>query len=571
LLYQALGFEIPQFAHLPMIMGPDGSRLSKRHGATSLTEYMGAGYLPEAMLNYFALLGWSTQDSQQLFKQDELIRKFSLEKCSKSSAMFDPQKLLWMNGEYIRSLSAEDLFRRSIPYLEKENLCHDGDDTARIQKAIALEQDKIKQLEDVPRLIKFLVTDEVEYEKDAVELWMSSDESLRLLSEIKNVLENLSDFSFKNIEETVRSFAKKKGIKTSQIFHPLRVAISGRTKGPSLFEMLAFLGKKRVIDRLSKAVPETAAKKKDTPDISNQPDQPDTSKKSVDPYFHNLLLSLYNSARRKQEEISALRCPTYQQKERASMPRKIMEMLLLKMEPTLTEDEKKLFLNLLKDAGSDLKEVMEHANISLQDQKLPPLTSHLFEGEIKIYVNKSVLSILTGDLIQMPVEAIISPDNTKLFMDRGVSSIVRLWGGERIREEAQKIIGKNAAVGSVVVTEAGELSCKYILHALIMEPRKETTRDNIRQALNGVFKKVTELGIKSIAFPAFGTATVKFPYDTCAKVMLESIIENMQKTDNLPLETVYLTLYNREAYGCFIQQFNLLNEVYGLKVERDAL
>lgn len=261
LLYRTLGLSLPQFAHLPMIMGQDGGRLSKRHGATSLTEYMKAGYLPEAMVNYFALLGWSTQDSQQLFQRDELIQKFSLERCSRSSSIFDPQKLIWMNGEYIRSLSVQDLVRRSLPWLKEENLFHEGDDSAGIEKAIKLEQEKIKRLDDVPRLIKFLVTDEIEYEKDAITQWMSSDESLVMLSELKDILENVTDFSSKNIEETVRSFAKKKGIKNPRIFHPLRVAVSGRTRGPSLFEMLSLLGRERVLTRLSNIRSVTGGKK----------------------------------------------------------------------------------------------------------------------------------------------------------------------------------------------------------------------------------------------------------------------------------------------------------------------
>lgn len=294
-------------------------------------------------------------------------------------------------------------------------------------------------------------------------------------------------------------------------------------------------------------------------------------KNTINPHLHNLLFSLYHSAKRKQEEISALRCPTHQQKERAGIPRKIIEMLLAKMEPRLNDEEKGLILNLLKDLGSDLKEVTDHAKINLQDHKLYRLVSHIFEGETKIQVNNTVLLIVMGDLIQMPVEAIVSPDNTKLFMDRGVSSIICLWGGKKIREEAQKIAGSSTAVGSVVVTEAGELPCNYILHAVIMEPRKETTRNNIRLAVEEVFKKIDELGIKKVAFPAFGTATVKFPYDTCAKVMLESIIENIQKRGESHPDAVFITLYNREAYGCFVEQFNLLNEVYRLNVEKDEI
>lgn len=292
-------------------------------------------------------------------------------------------------------------------------------------------------------------------------------------------------------------------------------------------------------------------------------------KPGVDQYLHNLVFSLFHSGQQNQEELSKIGNPTYQQKEKAAIPSRIMEMLLTKMEPRLTDEEKKFILNLLRDLGSGLK--LDHAKDSLQKHKLPGADSRVFEGKTRIQINKTLLLIIMGDLIKMPVEAIVSPDNTKLYMDHGVSSIILLWGGGKIREEAQKNVGGKLNIGSVVVTKAGELPFKYILHTVIMEPRKEITRDNIRKALEEIFKRVDELNIKKIAFPAFGTATVKFPYDTCARVMLEFLIKNIQKRQESPLETVFITLYNREAYGCFIEQFNLLNEVYQLTVEKDEI
>lgn len=293
-------------------------------------------------------------------------------------------------------------------------------------------------------------------------------------------------------------------------------------------------------------------------------------KTGMNPHLHNLFFSLYHSAKRKQEEFSKLKCPTYQQRDNASIPRKILEMLLSKMARNMSKEEDALLLSLLKDLGSDLKEVSEHTKVTLTDHTLYRLVSHIFEGETRIHINKKQLIIVMGDLIQMPVETIVSPDSTKMMMDRGIPSIIRLWGGEKIREEAQKIVG--VTIGSVIVTESGYLPYKFILHAAIMEPHKETTRDNIHKAIDNVFKKIDELNVKSVAFPAFGTATVKFPYDTCAKVMLDLIIRNMQKNPaNLAsgLEKVMITLYNREAYQCFINQFDVLNDIYQLKIEKD--
>lgn len=250
LLYRALKFDLPAFAHLSMILGPDGSRLSKRHGAASLDEYKADGYVPDALINYCALLGWATEDSQQLFTRDELIEKFSLERCSKSSSIFDPQKLVWMNGEYIRALSAEELTRMSMPWLKEAGYVHEDDPLERIQQIVGLEQEKIKLLKDVPGLVSFMLADDVQYQKEAVDTWLATPAAHKIIEEIKDLLHNVNEFSVPVIEQLVRNYAKANGIKTAAVFHPLRVAVSGRTKGPSLFEMIVFIGKERIVKRL---------------------------------------------------------------------------------------------------------------------------------------------------------------------------------------------------------------------------------------------------------------------------------------------------------------------------------
>ena len=288
---------------------------------------------------------------------------------------------------------------------------------------------------------------------------------------------------------------------------------------------------------------------------------------NVNPLFQNLASSLYQSARVKQEIFSKLKTPTYQQREMASLPRKILEMVLEKMDQSLSDDERNLLLNYLKDLGSDIESVKQHSKVTLTDNKLHRMVSHVFEGETRIKINNSLLVIVMGDLIQMPVEAIVSPDSTKMYMERGAPSIIRLWGGEKIHEEVAKIT--DITLGSVAVTEAGFLPYKYILHAAIMEPHKETTRDNIKAAIKEVFKKIDELKIKTFALPAFGTATVRFPYDICARVMLETIIQNIQKRAGSIPEKTIIALYNQEAYRSFIKQFDLFNEVYQFVVEKD--
>ncbi len=260
LLYEALGWEKPQFAHVPMILGSDGSRLSKRHGATSLEYYEKEGYLPEAMVNYLALLGWATEDSQQIFDIEELKEKFSLERCAKSAAIFDLQKLLWMNGEYIRKMEPDELTTEALPFIIKENLVQgDTDEEVKqwveniLTKAISLEQEKIKLLKDIPYLISYMLKEDLEnkdYEKEAKEKVLKVSGVKQILSDCRDRLARLEDFSEEKIEKEVRNYTKESGKKTSEVFHPIRVAVSGRTRGPGLFALLSFLGKERVLKRI---------------------------------------------------------------------------------------------------------------------------------------------------------------------------------------------------------------------------------------------------------------------------------------------------------------------------------
>jgi len=257
LLYRALGWdkEMPTFAHLSMILGPDGSRLSKRHGATSVQEYQQKGYLPEALRNYLALLGWSTEDSQDLFSFDELIQKFTVDRCVKSAATFDPQKLEWMNGEYIRKMSVRELTERALPFLRDAGLIQGDVEAMRpeLEKVIALEQEKIKLLTDVPKRIDIFLK-EVPYDPEAVEKFLRKPDVPALLEESIKAFEALDSFSAAATEEACKALAVRRGIKNGAVFHPVRVSVSGRTQGPSLFHMLELLGKGKSIDRIRKTI-----------------------------------------------------------------------------------------------------------------------------------------------------------------------------------------------------------------------------------------------------------------------------------------------------------------------------
>lgn len=252
-LYSALGWKPPQFAHLSMILGPDGTRLSKRHGATSVKEYEKSGYLPEALRNYLALLGWSTPDSQQIFAAGELESKFDLDGCQKNPATFDPVKLLWMNGEYIRQLSGEELLKRAVPFLRAAGVGLDQPEE-KLLKVVGIEQEKYKLLGDIPKLVDFFFSD-VEFDARAVEKVFHSKEAFKVLSGMREIYAGAQVFTEELLEKEARSFAKEQGLKAGQVFHPLRVAVSGRTEGPTLFKMLEYLGKEAVVRRIEKAIP----------------------------------------------------------------------------------------------------------------------------------------------------------------------------------------------------------------------------------------------------------------------------------------------------------------------------
>lgn len=266
-VFEAFGWKsLPQYAHISMIHGPDGTRLSKRHGATSIEEFQKAGYLPEVMLNYLALLGWSTSDSQQLFDPanhfEELVDKFELERCQRSPAVFDTEKLNWMNGVYIRKLTTAQLLERVWPFLARAGLVPASADAALkvyLEKALALEQEKLVVLSDAPVLIDFFIKENVEFDPESYEKVLKKDGAAEVLKGMSEKFARLSLFTAQETEAACRQYAEDHGLKAGQVFHPVRVAVSGRTKGPSLFHMLEVMEKKRVLDRIKVALQKLGA------------------------------------------------------------------------------------------------------------------------------------------------------------------------------------------------------------------------------------------------------------------------------------------------------------------------
>lgn len=261
-IFEAFGWtKMPVFAHISMIHGPDGSRLSKRHGATAVEEFQRNGYLPEVMLNYLSLLGWSTSDSQQLFNPanhfEELVQKFDLDRCQKSPAVFDMEKLKWMNGVYIRNLTRDQLLDRTWPFLVSAGLVTAAaDDKLKhyVHSALMLEQEKLVLLSDAPGLIDFFLHKEVQFDAESVEKVLKKEGAKKVLEGVSARFAALPTLTAENTEKACRDHAQENALKNGQVFHPVRVAASGRTKGPSLFHMLEVMGKQTVLDRMKAAL-----------------------------------------------------------------------------------------------------------------------------------------------------------------------------------------------------------------------------------------------------------------------------------------------------------------------------
>jgi len=256
MLFEAVGGKIPQFAHMSMTLGSDRTRLSKRHGATSVRFYKQEGYLPEAFFNYITLLGFGITEGKEIFTKEELISEFSIERCNKSNAVFDPEKLLWMNGYYIRNSTPERLFQLSLPFLKKACLVKEPlseEKKEEIKKLIYLHREKVKTLKEIPLWIDYFLTDEINYEEQCIKEYLGEN-SKKILSELLPYLEECSDFNKDLLESQLKKFFDEKKYKTKDVFHPLRVALSGRMKGPGIFELLEFLGKEKVIRRLKNIV-----------------------------------------------------------------------------------------------------------------------------------------------------------------------------------------------------------------------------------------------------------------------------------------------------------------------------
>ena len=250
LVAEALGFSPPVLAHVPMILGGDGKKLSKRHGAESLAEYRSRGYLPEAALNYLVRLGWSHGD-QEIFTREELVEKFSLEGLGKSPAVFDPRKFLWLNGRYVKDMPEEETARRVVPFMEREGFSPgDGD---RLGKVVSQLRERSETLGEMALQARCFFTDDFEYDPEAARKFLAPKNG-EILAELLPELRSVADFSAEGVRGGFERVMERSGLGLGKVAQPARVALTGGSRSPGIFEVAEILGRDAVARRLERAL-----------------------------------------------------------------------------------------------------------------------------------------------------------------------------------------------------------------------------------------------------------------------------------------------------------------------------
>lgn len=249
LIYQALGLNPPLFGHLPMIHGADRTKLSKRHGATAVIEYRKDGYLPQAMVNYLARLGWGYKD-EEIFTPDDLVAKFDLKDVSKSAAIFNPEKLLWLNQQYMMKESNENLLELARPFLDPAAAAFSRDPLLNVAEIF---KPRAKTLVEMGEQSRFLFAEAIEPDPEAAKKFLTPETKI-LLSELVRKLRDLAAFNESEIESVFRQIVEAKGIKLGKVAQPVRVALTGKTVSPGLFEIMVILGKEKTLARIESAL-----------------------------------------------------------------------------------------------------------------------------------------------------------------------------------------------------------------------------------------------------------------------------------------------------------------------------
>ena len=255
IFYEALGLRIPRFGHMPLILGPDGAKLSKRHGGVSVAEYKAEGFLPEALANYLILLGWTPPGEKEILTLAEAVKLFEIERMNSVQAKFDIQKLKWMNGEYIAHKPAAELMTLLDRQLKADGFDPDRVPASKRAALAELYRVRIKTLREFGELADFAFKDDFAVDEDGRRKHLEPAESRTLLALFVSRLEGLADFSHDRIEALCRDLAQEKNIKAASLIHPARMAVSGKTRGAGLFELMELLGRETVIRRMKDALP----------------------------------------------------------------------------------------------------------------------------------------------------------------------------------------------------------------------------------------------------------------------------------------------------------------------------
>ena len=250
-LYHALGHTLPQFAHVPLILGTDKARLSKRHGATSVTAYRDMGYLPEAVINYLVRLGWSHGDDE-IFSREELIQEFSLENVGKSAGVFNPEKFLWLNSHYLKSRPLEQLASEIVPFIEAKGYPVPKE-TDWLEKMITTLKERAKTLAELVEQAHFYLSDDISIDEKAAKKFFTSDIAAPLSGLIQK-LSKLDDFRESTVQQAFAEVLEQTGLSMGKLAQPVRVALTGSTVSPGIHEVIAVLGKERTLKRLNAAL-----------------------------------------------------------------------------------------------------------------------------------------------------------------------------------------------------------------------------------------------------------------------------------------------------------------------------
>ncbi|HEX6036508.1 glutamate--tRNA ligase [Longimicrobium sp.] len=256
LLYQALGAPVPAFAHLPMILGPDGKKLSKRHGATAVGDYADEGFLPEALFNFIAFLGWNPGDEREVMDRDELVQAFSLERINKKGAIFDREKLAWMNGRYLEKKPAEELLPIAAPLLVTEGLISQADVETRrdwLLHLLELIKVRVRKTTEIPAQARVYLTDEVFYDPGAVEKQWKDPATSERLGAVRDALRAVEPWTLEGIEGALRAAAEGLGVGFGKVAQPLRVALTGSAASPGIDHVVYLLGRDRALARIDHA------------------------------------------------------------------------------------------------------------------------------------------------------------------------------------------------------------------------------------------------------------------------------------------------------------------------------